>query len=119
MSLDKIFTSVPVNRSAALVTSGTHYEETEREKLVQEVKNLDAFLIRSKQLRSLTKEQYKEYGKKKHELQAKINALKDKKKILDPKKTPIEFYFMEVCRENMHKLEFTKLLKMAMDKRGY
>jgi len=113
---DKIITSNPINKSAAMVTSQTEYEETERQKLVKEIQYLNDAICAAKLHKNLPLEKVKAMGLRKLELQNLLTETKSRKKKIMT--NSIEFYFMEICRENMHKLDFQKYLKMACDKRG-
>lgn len=116
MDYERILTSVPVNKQAALVTSSSGQEESELKIMVAQVQYLTDAISSAKKHRHMSLSEVKRMGKEKLELQNKIRELKDRVK--KKHKTSIEFYFMEVCRRELHKMDFQKYLKMAMDERG-
>ena len=115
MDYEKIFTSTPINRTAAFVTQQGREEETERQYLVKQVQYLTDAIKSAKIHKNIPLSEVKRMGIEKIKIQERIRELKDHKK--KKMKTSIHFYFMEECRTHLHPLEFQKILKKALDKR--
>ncbi len=111
--INKILTSAPVNRTAAFVigqkncTNEELTPEQMRENLVMQMKKLEK-LILAEPKGSVER---KKLGKLKAEINLQINAIRPKKKAPD-----IQQAFMDICRERMSKLEFEKIMNLAIDR---
>lgn len=115
-NFDAILSSAPVNKTAAAVTSNPSKEETERSRLIAEYQNIVKAITAAKQKKCVPERVIKEWGWRQAELGLKIRSLNLPRK--KKRRTSIDFWFVEVCRENMNKFEFKKYLRLASQRRA-
>lgn len=113
MDIDRILSSVPVNKQAAMVTSTITPEDDELKALQAQAQYLQVAIKTAKQHKHMSLQDVHGMGKELSEINLKISQMKKSKK--ERKRENLEFWFIDVCRKNMSKPAFDKYIQMAVE----
>ena len=117
--LDKVFTSKPVNKTAALVISVSEEEikssprEEKIKKLKEEIKNIDKCLLSIKNCNFISSEERKKIVEKKMAIQNTLNQLRKVHKLEVSKK--FDVVFVKVAKARLSERQYNALRTETMD----
>jgi lipase chaperone LimK len=112
---DKLYASSPVNKQSALVTH-SKAQETQSEIATLQIaaNSIQSFMIEAKATKRFPLAFVKSEGVRLQEIQRKLRDLKkERARILS---SDFASVFVDVCRENMAKVEFERYKKWTLDK---
>lgn len=117
--LDKVFTSKPVNKTAALVISVSEEEikssprEEKIKKLKEEIKNIDNCLLSIKNCNFISSEERKKIVEKKMAIQNTLNQLRKVHKLEVSKR--FDVVFVKVAKARLSERQYNALRTETMD----
>lgn len=106
---DKIITSMPINKQSAMGITNKAEFDSERRALVAQSQYLHAAIKSAKQHNHMNLVDVQEMGRKLDRVNKQIQELKKKEGFL--RITSVPDVFMDVCREELSKPQFGKILK--------
>lgn len=113
-NFERLLTSVPIDKKAAIVSRCREENETEYDKLKIEFHNLEKAMKFAKNSRSFSSSDIKEMGKEMQRIINELKKCKGNKKKID--RHSIETCFLDICYEELPRSQFYRLYELAKAK---